>query len=70
MPRDVSLLDNILQHISDILLDARPSIQPVIRGRILSDIISATADLAFNSPSLPQAKKNHYRDVFARVIEE
>ncbi|KAF9893286.1 hypothetical protein FE257_011716 [Aspergillus nanangensis] len=68
--RDESLLDHILHDIAEILLDPRPSIQPVIRGRILSDIISASVDLAFNSNSLSFEKRNWYHEVFTRVVEE
>ncbi|KAJ5714694.1 uncharacterized protein N7483_011875 [Penicillium malachiteum] len=46
--RNMSLLRHIVEALLNILLDPRPSIQPVIRGRILSDVISGTADLAFN----------------------
>ncbi|KAG2416864.1 hypothetical protein HFD88_008081 [Aspergillus terreus] len=68
-PRDESLLEYILHRISEILLDPRPSIQPVIRGRILSDVISGTTDLAFNSQTLSPDNKEWYRDVLAKVIE-
>lgn len=69
-PRDEVLLDRILATLSDIILDVRPSIQPVIRVRILSDIISGSSDLAFNSTMISTGKKNHYQNVFDRVIEE
>lgn len=64
------LLDRIMSTLSDIVLDARPSIQPLIRGRILSDIISGVAELAFNSKSLQNEKKERYRNVFTHVIKE
>lgn len=69
-PEDESLLNHILTGILNILFDARPSIQPVIRGRILSDIVSGTADLAFNSKTLPVSEKNNYREAFRRVVNE
>ncbi|KAE8133527.1 hypothetical protein BDV38DRAFT_257888, partial [Aspergillus pseudotamarii] len=56
--------------LSDILCDKRSSIQPVIRGRILSDIISAASDLASNAEHLSEDKKLHYRDVLVKVVEE
>jgi hypothetical protein len=67
--RDESLLEYILHRISEILLDPRSSIQPVIRGRILSDVISGTTDLAFNSQTLSPDSKEWYRGVLAKVIE-
>ncbi|KAL4898126.1 hypothetical protein BDV59DRAFT_570 [Aspergillus ambiguus] len=69
-PQDVSLLDYVLQRVTEILLDARPSIQPVIRGRILSDVISGTTDLAFNSKTLSSDRKEWYYGVLTKVIEE
>ncbi|KAL5364906.1 hypothetical protein BJX96DRAFT_179370 [Aspergillus floccosus] len=68
-PRDEALLEYILHRISEILLDPRSSIQPVIRGRILSDVVSGTTDLAFNSRTLSSDRKEWYRDVLAKVIE-
>ena len=67
--RDESLLEYILHRISEILLDPRSSIQPVIRGRILSDVISGTTDLAFNSQTLSPDSKEWCRGVLAKVIE-
>ncbi|KAH8425005.1 RTP1/Tango6 family protein [Aspergillus melleus] len=64
------LLDRIISTLSDIVLDARPSIQPVVRGRILSDIISGVAELAFNSQSLEVERKEWYRNVFTDVIKD
>lgn len=69
-PEDESLLNHILTGILNILFDARPSLQPVIRGRILSDIVSGTADLAFNSKTLPVSEKDNYREAFRRVVNE
>ena len=56
--------------LSDIVLDPRPSIQPVVRGRILSDIISGAIDLAFNSKSLSIEKKDYYQKAASSVIAE
>lgn len=65
-----SLLHRILTHLLDILVDKRPGIQSIVRGRILSDIISGSADLAFNSQSLTQEQKSKYQNIFERVINE
>ncbi|KAJ5584910.1 uncharacterized protein N7459_004710 [Penicillium hispanicum] len=51
-PHNEDLLRLIMGVLLDIASDRRSSIQPVIRGRILSDIISGAADLAFN-PNMP-----------------
>ncbi|KAK6829291.1 hypothetical protein RU639_003269 [Aspergillus parasiticus] len=69
-PQNEVLLERIMSVLSDIICDERPSIQPVIRGRILSDIISAASDLASNAEHLSQDKKQRYRDVLAKVVEE
>ncbi|GFF42051.1 transport and Golgi organization 6 homolog [Aspergillus udagawae] len=69
-PQHMLLLERIMDILSDILLDGRPSIQPVIRGRILSDLVSAAADLAYN-PSIPHLNtKGKYREIFSRLIDE
>jgi hypothetical protein len=69
-PQHMLLLERIMNILSDILLDGRPSIQPVIRGRILSDLVSAAADLAYN-PSIPHLNtKGKYREIFSRLIDE
>ena len=69
-PHDELLLDRILMTLSDIVLDPRPSIQPVVRGRILSDIISGALDSAFNSKNLSIEKRDYYRKVASSVIAE
>ncbi|KAB8243649.1 protein required for cell viability [Aspergillus flavus] len=69
-PQNEVLLERIMSVLSDIICDERRSIQPVIRGRILSDIISAASDLASNAEHLSQDKKQRYRDVVAKVVEE
>lgn len=69
-PSDELLLDQILTALSDIVFDGRPSIQPVIRGRILSDLISGAADLAFNSKNLSPGRKRFHGDAFSKIIEE
>lgn len=67
---DEPLLDCVLLTLSTIILDPRSSIQPVIRGRILSDIISGALDLACNSKAVSSERKNYYQNVASRVIEE
>ncbi|KAL4903004.1 hypothetical protein BDW74DRAFT_180294 [Aspergillus multicolor] len=69
-PQDAPLLRSILTVLSEILFDARPSIQPVVTGRILSDIISASSDLGYN-PRLPASNdQNKYRQILAKVVED
>lgn len=69
-PEDASVLRHILTTLSDIIFDARPSIQPVISGRILSDIISASSDLGYNPNISPGNEQSQYRQILARIIEE
>ncbi|KAL1971341.1 hypothetical protein VTN77DRAFT_293 [Rasamsonia byssochlamydoides] len=69
-PQAESLLHRILTPLLDILLDKRPGIQPIVRGRILSDILCGSADLAFNSQSLTQEQKARYQSVFEKIIDE
>lgn len=69
-PRHMLLLERIMDTLSDILFDGRPSIQPVIRGRILSDLISSAADLAYN-PSIPHREtRGKYGEILSRLIDE
>lgn len=69
-PHDEHLLNHILFTLSDIVLDTRPSIQSVIRGRILSDIVSAALDLSYNSKDMSTERKIYYEKVISKVIEE
>ena len=64
------LLDRILTGVCGILFDVRPSIQPVIRGRILSDIVSGTANLAFHTVTLSKDGRSRHREAFRRVLNE
>lgn len=70
VPHDEALLRRIMKSLFGIIFDTRQSIQPVIRGRILSDIISGISDLAFN-PSLNLSNdRDEYRQAFSKVIDE
>ncbi|OJI82561.1 hypothetical protein ASPTUDRAFT_201947 [Aspergillus tubingensis CBS 134.48] len=69
-PEDEYLLERIWDTLSSVIFDAKMSIQDVIRGRILSDMISAATDLAYNSKSLSDDKKAIYRQEVGRLIEE
>ncbi|KAL1857777.1 hypothetical protein Plec18170_003001 [Paecilomyces lecythidis] len=69
-PRDETLLSQILKVLGDLLRDERPSIQPIIRGRILSDIISGSADLAYNARTLSLQEKKQFRALFENIIEQ
>ena len=69
-PEDEYLLEKICDTLSSVIFDAKMSIQDVIRGRILSDMISAATDLAYNSKSLSDDKKAIYRQEVGRLIEE
>lgn len=69
-PHNVSLLRHVMEVLLSILMDTRSSIQPVIRGRILSDIISGTADLAFNPNCSSHEDGSKIQVQFARLINE
>lgn len=69
-PHNEALLRGILEVLSTILFDKRQSIQPVIRGRILSDIISGLSDLAFNPNVQASQDQERYGEALARVIDE
>ncbi|PWY91754.1 protein required for cell viability [Aspergillus sclerotioniger CBS 115572] len=68
-PEDEFLLEKIWLALSSIIFDARPSIQDAIHGRILSDMISAVSDLAYNSTSLSHDKEKAYRQDLVKLIE-
>lgn len=68
-PNDEALLDRILSTLFGIVFDVRPSIQPVIHSRILSDMISGVSDLAFNSFISSSGKQRH-KEAFGKIIEE
>ncbi|KAJ5184170.1 hypothetical protein N7492_001786 [Penicillium capsulatum] len=68
VPQNTALLQEIADALLAIVLDDRPSIQPVIRGRVLSDVISATAELSFN-PHITLENRGNFQKAFAKVIE-
>ncbi|KAL2847715.1 hypothetical protein BJX68DRAFT_110286 [Aspergillus pseudodeflectus] len=69
-PQNALLLRRILATLSEIILDSRPSIQPVVRGRILSDLISSLSDLGYNPKLPPHNDQDQYRQTLAKVIED
>ncbi|KAJ6095947.1 hypothetical protein N7486_006693 [Penicillium sp. IBT 16267x] len=69
-PHNISLLRHVMEVLLTILMDTRSSIQPIIRGRILSDIISGAADLAFNPNCSSHEDGSNIRAQFARLINE
>ncbi|KAJ5953259.1 hypothetical protein N7454_000155 [Penicillium verhagenii] len=69
-PRNVSLLRKVMETLLTIIMDTRSSMQPIIRGRILSDLISGTADLAFNPNCSDSEERNHFQTQFTRIIDE
>ncbi|KAJ5783119.1 hypothetical protein N7457_004893 [Penicillium paradoxum] len=70
VPHDEPLLRRIIDVLVDILLDPRPSLQPIIRGRILSDIISGISDLAFNPNTVASSDRSVYQKALAKVIHD
>ncbi|KAL2830545.1 hypothetical protein BDW59DRAFT_18409 [Aspergillus cavernicola] len=69
-PQNDLLLRRILATLSEILFNACPSIQPVILGRILSDIISASSDLGYNPNISPNDDQSRHRQILAKVVED
>jgi hypothetical protein len=70
VPRNGPLLRRIMDVLVDVIFDPRPGIQALIRGRILSDIISGTSDLAFNPHIKSSYDKGIYQNTLARIIED
>jgi hypothetical protein len=69
VPHDEPLLRRIIDVLIDILFDPRPSLQQIIRGRILSDIISGISDLAFNPNNTESPYRNRYQKALAKLID-
>ncbi|CEJ58067.1 hypothetical protein PMG11_06738 [Penicillium brasilianum] len=70
IPHDEALLKQIMNVLLSITLDDKDSIQPIIRGRILSDIISGAADLAFNPNVIGSETKIYYQKGFLKIIDD
>ena len=70
VPHDEPLLRRIIDVLVDVLFDPRPSLQPIIRGRILSDIISGTSDLAFNPNFTALSERNRYQKTLVKIVDE
>ncbi|KAJ5404964.1 hypothetical protein N7465_006248 [Penicillium sp. CMV-2018d] len=70
VPHDEPLLRRIIDVLVDVLFDPKPSLQPIIRGRILSDIISGTSDLAFNPNTLASSHRKTYQKTLAKIIDD
>ena len=69
-PHDGILLARVMRILVDIVLDERDSIQPIIRSRILSDLISGLSDLAFNPNTMPSERKMQDQKAFQVIIDE
>lgn len=68
-PRNEALLYRILLALTSILLnESHGSIQSLLRGRVLSDVISAAADLAFNSIQISEEERLNARKIFDKII--
>lgn len=70
-PRNQVLLYRILLALTSILLnESHGGIQSLLRGRVLSDVISAAADLAFNSIQISEEERLNTRKIFDKIIAE
>lgn len=68
-PRNEDLLYRILLTLSGILLDETGGgIQALVRGRVLSDVISAAADLGFNSCQISSEEKLNAQGLLDMII--
>ncbi|KAH8696342.1 protein required for cell viability [Talaromyces proteolyticus] len=65
-----ALLRRILSTLINIVLDDRDGIQSIVRGRVLSDIISGVAELAFNTCDVSDQGTNKLQQDFDRIIAE
>ncbi|KAJ5849670.1 hypothetical protein N7455_009526 [Penicillium solitum] len=70
VPHDEPLLRRIIDVLVDVLFDPKPSLQPIIRGRILSDIISGTSDLAFNPNTVISSHRKTYQKMLGKIIDD
>ncbi|KAJ5686819.1 hypothetical protein N7536_009438 [Penicillium majusculum] len=70
VPHDEPLLRRIIDVLVDVLFDPKPSLQPIIRGRILSDIISGTSDLAFNPNTVISSHRKTYQKTLGKIIDD
>ena len=70
VPHNEPLLRRIIGVLLVILSNPRPSIQPLIRSRILSDVISGISDLAFNPNLEESADRMGLRTSLAKIVEE
>lgn len=64
------LLKRILDVLESILKDTRPSIQPIIRNRILPDILCGAGELGYNSQCLSQNDIETHQRIFQEMINE
>lgn len=70
VPQNHQLLRRIIGVLLDILNDNRPSIQPIIRSRILSDVISGLSDLAFNPNIQESSDRTSLQKSLSKIVEE
>lgn len=68
--RNEALLQRILSTLINIVLDEREGIQMIVQGRVLSDIISGTAELAFNPRVASDEEKKEFQQKFERIIAQ
>lgn len=69
-PRTEAFLLYILKSLREILQDNNSSLQSIIMGRLLSDLISAAAELSFHSQYLAQPDLEYCNSMFWKIIEE
>ncbi|EFE30356.1 protein required for cell viability, putative [Trichophyton benhamiae CBS 112371] len=69
-PRTEAFLLYILKSLREILQDNHSSLQSIIMGRLLSDLISAAAELSFHSQYLAQPDLECCNSMFWKIIED
>lgn len=61
--RDLMLLSAVIDGLSEIAMDQTVGIAPMLRDRMLTDIIAGNAELAFAPDTLPEAQRKHQVDL-------
>ncbi|KAM5474979.1 hypothetical protein MauCBS54593_001450 [Microsporum audouinii] len=65
-----ALLLHILMSLRQILQDNNSSIQSIILGRLLSDLVSGAAELSFHSQSISQLEVERCRAMFLEITKD
>ncbi|KAK7536476.1 uncharacterized protein J3D65DRAFT_628738 [Phyllosticta citribraziliensis] len=67
--QNAPLLTQIIDSLSEIISDPTQGLAPLVRERILTDVVAGAAQLAF-SPESDFKTQTRYREVFERIVEK